>query len=235
MAGPDARTPYDATKPAAASVRDLVVTYRSSAGSAAALDGVDADLGSRRLSVVAGPSGSGKSSLLRVLAGLVAPASGSVVVDGTDLTRMGPAARRRFRRTQLGVVLQSPVDNLVPYLDVAGQLDLAARMRGPGLDGGEELLETLGLTDRRGSGVAELSGGEQQRVAFAVAAVGRPSVLLADEPTAQLDRRSGTQVVSAMRALVDGGASLVVTSHDEAVIDAADEVLWLRDGRVAAS
>jgi ABC-type lipoprotein export system ATPase subunit len=157
-----------------------------------------------------------------------------VLVDGTDLTRLRAGGVRRFRRRTMGIVLQSPADNLVEYLGALEQVELSARLRGADPGPAAALLDAVGLGDRAASRPSELSGGEQQRVAFAAAAVGTPTLLLADEPTAQLDSTAGAALVEAMRRLVARGATLVVTSHDPAVVDAADHRVHLRDGRVVA-
>jgi putative ABC transport system ATP-binding protein/macrolide transport system ATP-binding/permease protein len=212
--------------------RGVAVEYRTAAGLSVALHGVDARFEHRRLTVVAGPSGSGKSSLLRVVAGLQRPGAGSVVVDGRDIVRLRAGDRRRLRRRAMGIVLQNPADNLVEYLRAIEQVQLSARLRGSDPAQAEDLLDAVGLSDRASSYPAELSGGEQQRVAFAAAAVGDPRLLVADEPTAQLDATAGQQLVEAVCGLVDRGCTVVLASHDPAVIDAADHVLWLRDGRM---
>jgi ABC-type lipoprotein export system ATPase subunit len=201
-------------------------------GDAPALVDVGVTFAAGRLSVVAGPSGSGKSTLLRVLAGLHRPTAGSVVVAGTELTGLRTGQLRRPRRRTTGFVLQSPADNLVEHLTALEQVELAARLRGA-RGGAAELLDAVGLADRGGARPAELSGGEQQRVAFAAGAVGDPTVLLADEPTAQLDAANAAALVAALRRLVERGATIIVSSHDHDVIDAADDVLHLRHGRVA--
>jgi len=214
-------------------VRDLSVDYRTVAGLTPALVEVDLDCDPGRMSVVAGPSGSGKSTLLRVLAGLHRPKAGSVEVAGVDIARLRPGALRRRRRRSMGIVLQNPADNLLEELTALEQVELSARLRGVEATDGPALLARVGLAGRQRSLPSELSGGEQQRVAFAAAAIGRPVILLADEPTAQLDAGAGEALIDAMRELVDAGATLIVTSHDAAVIAAADHVVTLADGRVA--
>lgn len=215
----------------AARCRGVTVDYDTAAGAVRALHEVDADVERGRLTAVAGPSGSGKSSLLRVLAGLQRPTAGEVEVEGTDLGRLRAAPLRRLRRRAMGIVLQDPADNLVDYLPAAEQVELAAGLRGADPAETEGLLDTVGLAERARSYPAELSGGEQQRVAFAAAAIGGPALLLADEPTAELDAAAGDGLVETMRSLVARGATLVVASHDPAVIAAADHVVELRDGR----
>lgn len=211
--------------------RGLTVEYRTAAGAATALHQVDLDVPHRALTVVAGPSGSGKSSLLRVVAGLQRPTAGQVDVGGVDLWSLRSGPRRRLRRNLMGIVLQAPADNLVDHLTALEQVELAARLRGAGHGDARDLLDAVGLADRVGCRPAALSGGEQQRVAFAAAAVGRPSVLLADEPTAQLDTAAGHALVGALRALVDRGTTVLVASHDAEVIGAADHLVTLADGR----
>ena len=215
-----------------ATCRGVDVAYRTSAGAAQALSGVDATFPRGRLSVVAGPSGSGKSSLLRVLAGLHRPQTGTVEVDGADLTRLRGRSLRRLRRHAMGIVLQNPADNLLDYLSAVEQVELAATFRGADPADAPRLLAAVGLADRRNDHPAALSGGEQQRVAFAAAAIGPPALLLADEPTAQLDADAGIALIEAMRSLIDLGTSMVVTSHDPSVIAAAEHVVMLHDGEV---
>jgi ABC-type lipoprotein export system ATPase subunit len=216
---------------AAVAARGVSVEYPTVEGAALALDLVDLDVERARLTVVAGPSGSGKSSLLRVVAGLQRPTAGTVHLDGLDLWRLRPWHRRRLRRRSMGIVLQAPADNLVEYLTAQEQVELAARLRGADAARAADLLTAVGLGDHGSLRPAELSGGEQQRVAFAAAAVGQPRVLLADEPTAQLDASAGHALVGALRALVDRGTTVLVASHDAEVIGAADHTVTLLDGR----
>jgi putative ABC transport system ATP-binding protein len=227
----------EADEDPAAACREVSIRYRSASVVVEAVTEVDATFPRGRLSVLAGPSGSGKSSLLRALAGLQPVHAGTIVVDGVDLGRLGRRGLRRLRRRSIGYVLEEPSSNLLGYLRAEEQLALAARLRGAGRARGTaeapELLDALGLADRRRAFPAELSGGQQQRVAFAAAAIGNPALLLADEPTAALDTTSGALLIRAMRDLADRGRTLVVASHDPEVIGAADVVVRLRDGRVA--
>jgi ABC-type lipoprotein export system ATPase subunit len=183
---------------------------------------------------VVGPSGSGKSSLLRILACIDRPTSGSVRVGGVEVAAMRAHRRRRVRRRLVGYVFQQPADNLLPYLTVRGHLELAARLRGRDRPGeADRLLGTLGLVQRADHRPAQLSGGEQQRLAFAAAVVGGPALVVADEPTAELDSEAGERLMQALLALRDAGTSLVVSSHDQVVTEAADALVRLHDGEVA--
>jgi putative ABC transport system ATP-binding protein len=217
---------------AAARVESLVHEYRTAATTVTSLHGVDVIFPAGRVTAVAGPSGSGKSSLLRILAGLQAPTSGTVEIGGRVISRSSGRRARRIRRRFVGYVFQRPSDNLLPYLTSHEQIELAARLRGAGQGDAGRLLETLGIAHRAGATPAELSGGEQARLALAAAVVGRPAVVLADEPTAQLDDRSEGDVVAALRSLTDHGVAVVVATHDAAVMDAADRVVRIHTGRV---
>ncbi len=206
--------------------------YRLPSGRVVALDEVSADLVHGAVTVVAGPSGSGKSTLLRLVALLEHPTAGRVEVAGTDVTALSARARRRLRRRLIAYVFQRPLDNLVEGADAAGQLQFAARLRGVPPPDPEEALGALGLAHRSHASIRTLSGGEQQRLAFAAALASRPALIVADEPTAQLDHASGALVIEALTTLRSLGATVVVSSHDPAVAEVADHVVRLASGRV---
>jgi putative ABC transport system ATP-binding protein/macrolide transport system ATP-binding/permease protein len=186
------------------------------------------------VTVVVGPSGSGKSSLLRLLACIDRPDTGEVVLAGQRVDRLRGRARRRLRRRQVAYLFQRPGDNLLPYLDAVGQVQLAAQLRGApvGTAAALELLDRLGLADRAGHRPAQLSGGEQQRLAVACGVVGSPALVVADEPTAELDTAAAERVLAAMEDLASGGVGFVVSSHDPRVAAIADGFIRLDHGRV---
>jgi len=215
----------------------LVKEYATATGTVRALKGVDAAFPAGRVTAVVGPSGSGKSSLLRVLACVDRPTAGSVRVGGVDVADLGARGRRRVRRELVGSVFQQPADNLLPYLTAREQLELAARLRGQagrrGAGEAERLLAALGLEHRADHRPEQLSGGEQQRLAFAAAVIGGPALVVADEPTAELDSEAGERLMRAVLGLRDQGTSLVVSSHDAVVTGAVDGIVRLHDGEVA--
>ena len=220
--------------PSEVSCAGLVKEYVTATGTVRALKGVDAAFPAGRVTAVVGPSGSGKSSLLRILACVDRPTAGSVRIGGVEVAAMGARGRRRVRRELVGYVFQQPSDNLLPYLTAREQLQLAARLRGRvGAGEGERLLAVLGLAQRAEHRPEQLSGGEQQRLAFAAAVVGGPALVVADEPTAELDSEAGERLMAAVLALREGGTSLVVSSHDPVVTGAADTIVRLHDGEVA--
>jgi len=183
---------------------------------------------------VMGPSGSGKSTLLHVMAGLLEPSGGSVLLDGADLTRLPAPQRARRRRQRIGVVLQR--DNLHPLLDVTGNIELPLRLDGRSRAAAREraatLLERVQLTDRRHHRPAQLSGGEAQRAAIAVALAAEPAIVLADEPTGELDECTGEVVLDLLGAIRDEGTAVLTATHNRAVAGRADRRLWMRDGQV---
>jgi ABC-type lipoprotein export system ATPase subunit len=217
----------------AADVSGVVKTYRTATGAVTALDDVSASFPASTVTALVGPSGSGKSSLLRLLACVDRPDTGRVVVAGTDVTRLGARARRVLRRRQVGYLFQNPADNLLEYLTAFEHLAFAARLRGSGTDAdADRLLDALGLSHRKDNRPRQLSGGEQQRLAIATAVIGRPALVIADEPTAELDHASGELVMDAMLALRDEGVGFVVASHDPLVVGRVDLVVELHHGHV---
>ena len=209
--------------------------YRQRQVETVALRGAALTLRAGSWTSLMGPSGSGKSTLLHVLAGLLEPSGGSVVIDGEDLTRLPPAERAR-RRRRIGVVLQR--DNLHPLLNVADNVALPLRLdrqpRGLVRDRVRQLLDAIGLADRARQPARQLSGGEAQRVAIAVALAPRPHVLLADEPTGELDDQTATVVLDQLAALrAQEGATMLTVTHNPLVAERADRRLAMRDGVIA--
>ena len=207
-------------------------TYDASGRFVQALVDVTASFHAGRVAAVSGPSGSGKSTLLRILAGLDVPTEGEVTVCGTALSGLRPRARRRLRRTDVAFLYQKPSDNLVSYLTAEQHLRMSAEMRGAhGVDA-HDALELVGIAHAGRRRPHELSGGEQQRLAVAQAIVVSPRLLLLDEPTAELDHDNGAHIVELLGAAAARGSAVVVSSHDRMVVDAADDVVELADGRV---
>ena len=214
----------------AAACVGLVKTYATATGHVSALQGVDAEFAAGAVTAVVGPSGSGKSSLLRLLAALDRPSGGSVFVGGRDLSKLAPARLRTVRRRIVGYVFQRPSDNFISYLTVEEHLRLAA-LAGRGLSQDpDELLDRLALAHRRNRLPRELSGGEQQRAAFAIALVPGPRVVVADEPTAELDTASAEGLLWTIHALASSGVAFVIATHDRNVIRIADEIVELEHG-----
>jgi putative ABC transport system ATP-binding protein len=209
---------------------DLVKTYRTPTGAVHALRGVTLSFPAGALTAVVGPSGSGKSSLLRVLTGIDRATSGDVWVGARNVGRTSARGLRRLRRGVVGYVFQRPSDNFLPNLTIGEHLRLASGRSDGRRD--SEILDRLGIRHRIGHLPDELSGGEQQRAAFAQAVAAGSAVVVADEPTAELDSESGTLVMDGVRALVDAGVTFVVATHDGAVRRLADEVVELDHGRL---
>src|SRR3954452_1571998 len=219
-----AREPHEQLEGSAALCSGVVKTYRTATESVTALDGVTLEIARAQVTVVVGPSGSGKSSLLRLLACVDRPDSGEVRVAGQRVDTLRARARRRMRRRQVAYLFQRPGENLLPYLDAAGQVRLAAQLRGARIGATEVagLLERLGLGARADHRPAQLSGGEQQRLAVACGVVGDPALGGADERTAELDTAAAERVLTAMEDLTTSGVGFVISSHDPRVMAIAD-------------
>jgi putative ABC transport system ATP-binding protein len=197
-----------------------------------AIDAVSVAFPAGQFTVVMGPSGSGKSTLLHCLAALERPSSGQVLVGGTDVSAMREQERTRLRRDLVGFVFQA--FNLVPTLTAVENILLPLRLARREVDRAwlSQVVDAVELSRRLGHRPAELSGGEQQRVAIARALVTRPAIVFADEPTGNLDSRSGAEVLSLLRHGVTQGAAVVMVTHDPTAAAHGDHVVFLADGRV---
>jgi putative ABC transport system ATP-binding protein len=217
-------------------VRDVTRSYGRGAIAAAALRGVTFSVGEGQLVALRGRSGSGKTTLLNIVGGLDTPDGGSVVVAGQDVTAMGERERMRLRRETVAYIFQS--FGLLPVLSAAENVGVPLRIAGLApreRDSRVDLmLSIVGLSDHSRQRPGELSGGQQQRVAIARALATRPALLLADEPTGQLDRETGRQIMRLLRAVVRSeGVTALVATHDPVLIDLADSVLHLTDGKIS--
>ena len=214
-------------------LEQVKLSLPSQAGPVNILRGIDLKIARGTTASLVGPSGSGKSTLLMVLAGLEQPSSGRVHVAGQDLTRLNEDGLARFRRRHVGIVFQSfhlvptmtALENVAIPLEFAGRSDAFARA--------EEELKQVGLGHRLTHYPGQLSGGEQQRVALARAVVGDPEILLADEPTGNLDQTTGADIIELMFDLhARKGTTLVLITHDEALAERCQQVVHLRDGLI---
>ena len=216
-------------------VEDLSKIYRQGSIDVAALSGVDLSIERGDFAVLAGPSGSGKTTLLNLIGGLDTPTSGRVMVDGKDLAAMKSGARAKMRLNAIGFVFQAY--NLIPVLSAYENAEYVMLLQGVPLAKRRSrvlsVLESVGLGGLDKRRPAELSGGQQQRVAIARALAAEPSIVLADEPTANLDSKTGSDLCDLMRQLnVDSGLTFVISSHDPMVIERAARVIRLEDGKI---
>jgi ABC-type lipoprotein export system ATPase subunit/bifunctional DNA-binding transcriptional regulator/antitoxin component of YhaV-PrlF toxin-antitoxin module len=216
---------------------NLVKIFKVAELEVVALQGLDLTVQRGELLGIVGSSGSGKSTLMNVLGGLVRPSAGQVVVNGHDLLKLSDAAQSKYRREEVGFVWQQAARNLIPYLsaieNVTLPMTLAGRERQARARAGE-LLDLVGLAERRDHRLPQLSGGEQQRVAIAVALANRPSLLLADEPTGELDSTTALSIYEALRALNrELGVTILIVSHDRTIVRHVGRVMAIRDGKTA--
>jgi putative ABC transport system ATP-binding protein len=218
-------------------VRDLVKTFIVDGAPIHAVDHVSFVVEAGEFVALVGPSGSGKTTLLSILAALLTPTSGEVLMDGHELSRMGEDERVKLRRARIGFTFQS--NNLIPFLTAEENVDLMLRLNGvrgqPGRERPADLLSRLGLGDHLHFLPGQMSGGQQQRVAIARALIHGPALVLADEPTAALDTERAFQVVETFAGLIHErqGAGIMVT-HDMRMCKHVDRVLQMRDGRLVA-
>jgi putative ABC transport system ATP-binding protein len=212
---------------------DLVRQYGAGAATVDALRGVSLDVGRGQLVAVMGPSGSGKSTLMHILAGLDKPTSGSVTIAGTEITALDDARMTRLRRDHIGFVFQ--FFNLLPMLTAEENVLLPLSIAGEKPDRAwlEQLLTKTGLNERRKHRPSELSGGQQQRVAIARALVSKPTILFADEPTGNLDSKTGGEILDLLRdSTRDYGQTIVMVTHEARAASIADRILFLADGTI---
>lgn len=213
--------------------RNLRKIYGSGDTEVRALDGVNLSVDSGEFVAIVGTSGSGKSTLLHMLGGLDRPTSGSVIVDGKDIFSLKDEALTIFRRRKIGFVFQSY--NLVPVLNVRENIVLPIQLDGRQVDEDflDKIVNTLGLEKKLGSLPSQLSGGQQQRVAIARALAAAPAIILADEPTGNLDSRTSQDVLSLLKVTSQKFAqTIVMITHNEEIAQTADRIIRIEDGRI---
>jgi putative ABC transport system ATP-binding protein len=235
--GPVAGAQATDEAPVLVDVRDVERTFGSGRTAAHALRGVSFTVRRGQLTALCGRSGSGKTTLLNVIGGLDMPTEGTVTVAGREVTRMSERDRMELRRETVAFIFQS--FGLIPMLSTAENVGVPLRITGmPAADREQRvamMLEIVGLSEHAAHRPDELSGGQQQRVAIARALAGRPQLLIADEPTSQLDLETGRQIMRLLLTVVRSeGITALVATHDEALMDLADEIIRLEDGQIAS-
>jgi len=216
---------------------NLVKIYKIADLEVVALQGVDLRIKAGEMMAIIGPSGSGKSTLMNIMGGLDTPSAGRIVVGDHNLAQMKQREKVLYRRQEVGFVWQQTSKNLIPYLSALHNVELPMALNGISAKERRQqaiaLLTQVGLEDRLHHRPDRLSGGQQQRVAIAVAMANRPSLLLADEPTGQVDSESANAIFSAMKRLRDEyGVTIVIVTHDTSVADRVERVVGMRDGRM---
>jgi putative ABC transport system ATP-binding protein len=221
------------TQPVAARAVGATKAYGKGASAIRAIDGIDVEFAAGRFTAIMGPSGSGKSTLMHALAGLDDLTEGSVFIGDVDLTTLNDRKLTMLRRDRLGFIFQA--FNLVPTLTALENITLPMDLAGRKADRAwlDLVVDTVGLGDRLAHRPSELSGGQQQRVAVARALAGRPDIVFADEPTGNLDSRTGAEILDFMRLAVrELGQTIVMVTHDPVAASYADRVVFLADGRI---
>ena len=218
-------------------VHGLSKTFGSGAAKVVAVDGVDLTVSRGETIIISGPSGAGKTTLITLLGGILTPTSGTVRIAGHDIGAMSTAGSAEVRRSKVGFVFQTfgLLDALTARENVEVALNLSGKGGASARERAESLLVSLGMAKRLHAKPLTLSGGEKQRVAIARALMNDPELILADEPTANLDSKQGRQVADILRSLANTyDVAVVVVSHDQRIYDIADRLLWLEDGRLTA-
>jgi ABC-type lipoprotein export system ATPase subunit len=215
---------------------NLVKIYKSSELEVVALQGLDLQVEKGELMAIIGNSGSGKSTLLNMLGGLDRPSAGNLLVDGKDLLKFSERDLMHYKRETVGFVWQNQARNLIPYLTALENVELPILLNGRRKkERAKQLLEAVGLEHRMNNRLTQLSGGEQQRVAIAIALANHPKILLADEPTGSLDSKMGNQILDLFRDLNrDYGLTIVIVTHDPLLAKKVDRVVAIRDGKTSS-
>ncbi|MGQ9848532.1 MAG: ABC transporter ATP-binding protein [Aggregatilineaceae bacterium] len=227
--------PFSLARPPVLRIQSVQKTYTSGCAQCAVLKDITLEVATGEFVVLLGASGSGKSTLLNLISGIDQPDHGRIIIDGTDITRLSETARTIFRRDHIGIVFQ--FFNLIPTLNVLENVTLPLELRGESRQHCEEraryLLRRVGLEDRAGDFPDKLSGGEQQRVAIARALIQQPELVLADEPTGNLDRENGRRVLALLTELTrEAGRTLIMATHDPAIVPLANRVIRIQDGQL---
>ncbi len=216
---------------------DLVKIYKTKELEVLALQGLDLTIDSGELMAIIGNSGSGKSTLLNMLGGLDRPSAGRLMVDGKDLTRITEPELVEYKRKTVGFVWQNNARNLVPYLNALQNITLPMMFESEKKkkERALELLEIVGMSHKKYNKLSELSGGEQQRIAIAIALANNPKLLLADEPTGSVDTKTGTFILDVFRELNKSlGLTIVIVTHDRALAKRVNRVVAIRDGKTSS-
>jgi putative ABC transport system ATP-binding protein len=233
MSSQEEARPVEETNGAVVVARDVRRRYGEGESVVEALRGVTVEIAPGKSTAVMGPSGSGKSTLMHILAGLDKPTSGSVDLEGTEITTLGDSALTKLRREHIGFVFQ--FFNLLPMLNAKENILLPLTIAGQKPDGGwfEKVVADVGLQNRLSHRPSELSGGQQQRVAIARALISRPTILFADEPTGNLDSSTSHEILELLRRSVEEyGQTIVMVTHDARAAAVAHRVLFLADGEI---
>jgi len=218
---------------------NLVKIYKVAELEVVALQGLDLNIGYGEMLGIVGSSGSGKSTLLNILGGLDRPSAGKVSVDGIDLLKLNEATLTSYQRDHVGFVWQQTGRNLIPYLTALENIELPMAMAGKWNRNekrawAEELLEAIGLYDRRHHKLAQLSGGQQQRISIAVALANKPAILLGDEPTGEVDTATAQAIMDTFRRLREQyGLTIIIVTHDPRIAGQVDRVVAIRDGKTS--
>ncbi len=216
---------------------NLVKIYKTKDTEVVALQGLDLDIKHGEMMAIIGNSGSGKSTLLNMIGGLDRPSAGKLIVNGTDLLRIKHSEITDYKKKSVGFVWQNNARNLIPYLSARQNVELPMVIanRRNYRKRAAELLKLVGLEERMNNRLRELSGGEQQRVAIAIAMANEPKILLADEPTGAVDTRTATQIFKALRHLnIETGVTVIIVTHDRGVAKNVDRVVAISDGKTSS-